>query len=760
MNKGQYVPSTEPVPIEPDVPIGAQARSLHLRRLFCVHSSSSQRLLVRHRVDHILWKPLSQQPGSLRQGALLACIAGICWIASGSASAQALVGMSVTPHRPSPALRWRRPAMVEPAARVELFVANDTEAPLTLSREAGLSFDGTSAESLITDGRWAWHDTPAAWLEEQVAVPAGGLAVLAFNGKSAAWAVGSGHTLSIAGGEPQAFAIDAPEVWLEKVIFLRPQRESESGVRAPTLQPTEIVVHLRNSRATAVWPVRADLWLPAEQGLHQVFVPAKSFNLSVGGDAAGPGSSASRVQRFPADGAILPGKAGVVVIESDPLPLGYAVLEIVLEHEQGGRESVAARVRIRPEAFDISGGWVASKLKNGNSLTSLPYLKTLRRMHINTGQIEEVGGYTDNPDLYAAYPLKRFNKLADIDRYDTDAMLPVIHAVEFIGEPQYGGGRPVPPQEVWELLAAYQPTRLPTSVTFSEERNWCHYAGLSDFAHYDAYRVIAPAADNWRAYDRWGGESIRWGAPLETIGDMTRSLAHHWRPAPIAIWSQGAHDGWGSRWSPRRASPTPDELRSQAWHGLGNGVASLYWFNLSVKSLVAFPDLIEPITRVNREAKMLEELLLRSALTAHERIDENNAPSWDLTVLAGPKAAVLTAHDLAYRIDAEQNVFQFQPRDGEFAFELPRWLAEAKDVFRIDADGVHDVTAAVKDGRAMVTDTVQVVGVYVATSDPELRGRLAERCRQLAEIEDAIDFNPAGSADDLAVLKAVAAEAD
>ena len=689
----------------------------------------------------------------------MACIAGLCWVPCGAASAQTLVGMSVTPHRPSPALRWRRPAMVEPAARVELFVANDTEMPLSLGREAGLTFDGTSAESLVADGRWAWHDTPAAWLEKQVAVPAGGLAVLAFNGRSAAWAVGSEHTLSIGGGEPQAVAIDEPDVWLEKVMFLRPPRESEAAGGAPVMQPTEIVVHLRNSGTATVRPARVDLWLPAEQGLHQAFVPATSFDLGVGGDAAGPGSSATRVQRFPADGALRPGEAGVVVIDSNPLPLGYAVLEIVLEHEQGGRESVAARVRIRPEAFDISGGWVASKLKNGNSLTSLPYLKTLRRMHINTGQIEEVGGYTNNPDLYDAYPLKRFNKLADIDRYDTDAMLPAIHAVEFIGEPQYGGGRPVPPQEVWELLAPYQPTRLPTSVTFSEERNWCHYAGLSDFAHYDAYRVIAPAADNWRAYDRWGGESIRWGAPLETIGDMTRSLAHHWRPAPIAIWSQGAHDGWGGRWSPRRGSPTPDELRSQAWHGLGNGVASLYWFNLSVKSLVAFPDLIEPITRVNREATMLEELLLRSTLTSHQRIDENNGPSWDLNVLAGPEAAVLTAHDLAYRIDEEQSVFQFQPRAGEFAFELPRWLAKAADVFRIDANGVHDVTAVVKDGRAMVTDTVQVVGVYVATNDPELRGRLAERCRQLAQIEDATGFNPAGSADDLAVLKALAAEA-
>jgi hypothetical protein len=157
---------------------------------------------------------------------------------------------------------------------------------------------------------------------------------------------------------------------------------------------------------------------------------------------------------------------------------------------------------------------------------------------------------------------------------------------------------------------------------------------------------------------------------------------------------------------------------------------------------------------------MLEELLLRSTLTAHERIDEKNAPSWDLNVLSGPEAAVLTAHNLAYRIDAEQSVFEFQPREGAFAFELPRWLAEAKDVFRIDADGVHDATAAVKDGRAIVTDTVQVVGVYVATNDPDLRGRLAERWRQFTQIEEAIDFNPAGSPDDLAVLRAVAAEAN
>ncbi len=81
-----------------------------------------------------------------------------------------------------------------------------------------------------------------------------------------------------------------------------------------------------------------------------------------------------------------------------------------------------------------------------------------------------VSGYTDDPELYARYPIKRFNRMQDLKRYDTDAMLPQIHAVEFLGEPQYGGGKPVAPQEVWQKLAPYQPSRLATTVTLSEER--------------------------------------------------------------------------------------------------------------------------------------------------------------------------------------------------------------------------------------------------------------------------------------------------
>ena len=39
-------------------------------------------------------------------------------------------------------------------------------------------------------------------------------------------------------------------------------------------------------------------------------------------------------------------------------------------------------------------------------------------------------------------------------------------------------------------------------------------------------------------------DSMSWGAPLEMIGDMCRSLRELNSPMPCPIWSQGPHEGW------------------------------------------------------------------------------------------------------------------------------------------------------------------------------------------------------------------------
>lgn len=178
---------------------------------------------------------------------------------------------------------------------------------------------------------------------------------------------------------------------------------------------------------------------------------------------------------------------GFVEVRVPKLPLTYAALE--LSTSSG---PLWAHLRIKREAFDISGGWVS------DAATREPYMKLLRHLHVRAGQIEHVAGYTDNPDLYDRYPIKLFNRLWPFEKWDTDEWLPKIHAVEFMGEPQFGGGKPVAPQVVFDTLLPYRVSRLPTSITLSEERTWRWYAGLSDYPHYDAYRVVAPAGDAYR----------------------------------------------------------------------------------------------------------------------------------------------------------------------------------------------------------------------------------------------------------------------
>ena len=649
-----------------------------------------------------------------------------------------VIGISVTPHNQSAAMRWRQPPTADLAARVELFLQNRSDATRILGRDDRLSFDGMSPEELLASSAWSWHDTPRSWLAESTSLPAGAMTVLAFNGMSAAWGVDSEHRVQLGELEsPLPFNLRSPEAWLSAVTFLSVNAD---GQPTDAIAPNRIVIHVANGGSRRLEITSLRMWLPAPDGSFHVFFPQRDCR---------------ELNLFPAAGGIEGSGRGGCFVDVEPLPLTYAVVELRVRFDGHDEQSLWSHLRIKREVFDISGGWVASDVNGRNSLTIEEYLKTLQQLHINTGQIEEVGGYTDNAELYERYPIKRFNRLQPLTRYDTDAMLPQIHAVEFLGEPQYGGGRPVPPQEVWEQLAPYQSSRLPTTVTLSEERNWRYYAGLSDYPHYDAYRVIAPAADAWRNYDRWGGERIRWGAPLETIGDMTRSLRELNRPRPIAYWSQGAHSGWGGPFSPRRGSPTPDELRSQAWQGLANRVTSLYWFNLSLKSLLKFPDLMQPIQRVDREIRLVDEILLAGDAFEYRRIERDGQPDWDLNSVASPDAILLVALDLAYQPDPQEHVFRFSTRDATHTFELPPWLRGKLDVFRVDGNGLGDVRHTLADGTVTIEDQIDVVGIYVATGDPRLRERLAAERAELIRHEQATRFDPLHDDADLARLRAL-----
>ena len=559
------------------------------------------------------------------------------------ADALSVEGVHVVPHVQSTEMRYRQKPDFSLGARVEVFLRNTSPETLVIPSTADIRLRGQTPEQLLQADEWAWHDLPSAWGGDPLRLPPGAITVWSWNGKRAVWGTNTPAELTVTlpgASEAGRFPvrIDNPSAWLSAVTFL--------GV-GTNVQPDSLVFHLVNRTPGPLRLEACRLWLPENNATWRALMPQPWIS--------------NRLGRFPADGVIPANDRGGARVATGPLPLTYAALEVRLTDAAGKPVTVWAHQRIKREVFDISGGWVASGLGASNTLHAEPYLKTLRRMHINAGMHQHVPGYSDTP-LYDKYPLKYMNRLQPFEQYDTDAILPRIHAVEFLGEPQYGGGKPVPPQECWKALSPYAPTRLPTSVTHSEERVWRFYAGISDYPHYDAYRVTAPSPDAWGQYDRWNGQRIRWGSPLETIGEMSRSLRELNRPRPTAYWSQGAHYDWERL---RRSKARLADARRTASPGLPRALASritsLYWFNLSLRSLVTFPDLIEPMTRVGREIRMLEDYYLEGDAVSHERVLLDGMPDWDLDVVAGPRGALLFALDLNYRPDPKERVFQVRP---------------------------------------------------------------------------------------------------
>lgn len=602
-------------------------------------------------------------------------------------SSAEISGVTVTPHVVADSMMYRRPRDPDLAAKVQLFVKGAALPKL---------FNGKTPSELLELGDWAWHDLGTA-----VQGPEDSLSVWTWNGKSSRWGIGNHCEVEGEGLAKTSISIASPERWISAITFLANDGE---------VQPRQMIAHVVNNSDAPLRVSSVRFWLPRSGASWQTLFAS---------------------ELMPVETLIPAGDRGIVKLSAQqPWPLTYAAIELTTDVGP-----LWEHLRIKTEHFDISGGWT------GDHLNDESYLKLLTRLHVNTGQIQNVRDYTDNPELYARYPMKLFNRLWPLEQWDTDEWLPKIHAVEFLGEPQYGGGRPVAPQEVFEKLLPYRTSRLATSVTNSEERIWRDYAGLSDYPHYDAYRVVAPAADYWRAYDRWDGKRISWGAPLETIGDMCRSLRELSRPMPVAYWSQGPHDGWGGGFglsARKRRSPTPDELRAQAMHALSTRITSLYWFNLSAKSLVKFPDTWEPMMRIGREIQMLSPIYLTGDAYRFERTrNAEGKLDWDCASIVSEECALLFALDLAYEPNAEDNTFKFgEPRAFSYHFALPHWLRQPTDVFRVDADGLHEVQWSAEGKGVRIQHQLSRDAIFVATKSPAHRNIIEARRQAAIQIEE------------------------
>jgi hypothetical protein len=251
-----------------------------------------------------------------------------------------------------------------------------------------------------------------------------------------------------------------------------------------------------------------------------------------------------------------------------------------------------------------------------------------------------------------------------------------IHGVEFLGEPQLSN---TSAQEIHQRLVRYRSSAYPTTLTLTHEPGFYQYAGLVDLPHFDAYRVIAPHADRWEEYVKYGEKNTLWGAPLETIGFYMRTLQSISRPSPVAAWTQGVAGGWFSVF--RIAAPNPNnlEIRIQAHQTIANGAKSLYWFNISGNNMISNRDRLAEIRDINREIKVIEDLLIRAVPFSWE----NTFMDLDRNVLVGFDYALLFACDLTYRVSPVNQYVSDGPRTLTLTFPLPDDLRGCDKVLKI-----------------------------------------------------------------------------
>ena len=557
-------------------------------------------------------------------------------------------------------------------------------------------FNGHEAHQLTLPGAWSWADS-ARFL------PAGGLAVTTFNSNGPPFV--AGHEVEAGWsrtGAANRFRLEEPPVTLAKVAFLG----------------STMVVHAEN-RGTADLPMTGvRVWFSTGRN---VFGEQRLFENALW---------------FRQDGVLRAGAAGGGVVETGPLPHKRVLVELCFRNAP----SAWGLLKVKDDRFDIGAGWLNVKAPSGvNPLTLDSFRRTLKRLWVNAARIDF--------DVPGPHPLRLIGGRDRAKEYDVDAWRDRVHTIEAAGEVQMEAQ---PPQELLKRFRVYESTPFPTSITFSEDWGFRYYAGLCDYPHFDAYRVNAPSTDPWGNYDRWGEARIRWGAPLEGVGAMTRTLAEVNRPRPVAAWSQNVHYNWTSRMDGRqRLQPTADEIRVQAYEALANGIQSLYWYSMESWSLAAWRDTLETTARIGLEIRLLDRLYEQGRATAHRREDR-----FDLNVVAAPDAAILFAIDLDYQPSPEKMFVWKQARRMDARFELPEWLREAADCFAVSADGIAPARWEKVQGGVKVSATVDKVAVSVVTTNPKLRTLLAERHKQLLAEEAAIGFDPVRNGDDFARLAA------
>ncbi len=285
--------------------------------------------------------------------------------------------------------------------------------------------------------------------------------------------------------------------------------------------------------------------------------------------------------------------------------------------------------------------------------------------------------------------------------------------------------------KITELLQS-KTVRHPIAGTLARDRLFYAFAPIFDTPIFDAYRVTAPAPDDW---------PFLWGTYLETLASYTSDLRRNAQPAPCWVWAQGAHV-----WTERalvddklgRPVPSPEEAQAQLYMQLGSGAKGVLWFrwfpkermerefrddiagleeeygikhNLTPEQIDAaitqygiwWDELWEAQKTCNCEMARLRPILSRADVWQQARVVEANAPNkLFLGAVASEQALVLYLVNLDYDFNPRGYVFHPQ-QDVEVEVILPAWAPHLSRAWLIQGEKNQTLNPRLTKGKLRFT---------------------------------------------------------
>jgi len=694
-----------------------------------------------------------------------------------------ILGIRVSPHTCIDPIFYKASDPFEPemGALVQIVIRNAGKEPFKFrllfngidpSDPRLIQSEGKPAYNVVSNIKnpdripeWTWCEMPdqKAYKGKSYELGAGKTDVYTYNSYRNKWGENYTYTISIV--DPEGEILDSVRLTnkpnianLEFISFIAEDKES--------IFPDSVIVHISNNTSEEFKIKKMRLYCPAADLIND---PTNGLILFMETDQL---VTFTRNNQLPSKGW------SGFTCKTGQLPLVRGLLEVILE-KSGKETSLWASLMFRKEQFNIGSGWLGYT-NESDSIFTAPishesFLKTLKRMHINVAHTNDVNKYIA-AELQPRFTLKNMlNEFPVVyehpEIFNTEKYIRNAERIDCLGEPNWSRTA----MESYLITKRYmlsetypaEEWHIPTSVDHSMPQRVRFFSGLTDYPSFDNYRVTAPSDDNFRRYSkRWAdvknpSREVVWGAPLETLGDITRTVHAMNKPKPIAAWSQNVHYNWDTGKEYRtRLSPTQEEIYSQAYQILANGVTSLYWYSLEANSILLFRDAINITGRIGREIKMLEPLYISGAAYYHERknLDGNyNTPDADLNVIVTPEAALLFVNDLTYTPNTEKASasFVFKPRKIEnFFFPLPEYIEKPFKVFRVDADGIYSIDYTdTKGGITINEDSIFICGVYIVAMDEPILKEIREKRLTLIGEEESLNFDPGNNDDDFYRLR-------